>query len=166
MRVSIRPPEMFGKAPQRAQNEDTPFYPLSPYAIAKLYGHWITVNYRESFGLFAASGILFNHESHFAQERKKTRSACRESLSIRHAHVFAIGTGVGIARPGVVGSQLHEQPRFAFVDQPEGKGHMAPPSAHAPQSLRSPKHRLEIPRCQQTKIRILHERPIFGSLTS
>jgi GDPmannose 4,6-dehydratase len=45
------------------QNEDTPFYPRSPYGVAKLYGHWITVNYRESFGMFAVSGILFNHES-------------------------------------------------------------------------------------------------------
>ena len=55
--------EMFGNAPEAPQNEDTPFYPRSPYGVAKLYGHWITVNYRESYGLFACSGILFNHES-------------------------------------------------------------------------------------------------------
>lgn len=55
--------EMFGKIQQAAQSETTPFYPRSPYAVAKLYGHWITVNYRESFGLHASSGILFNHES-------------------------------------------------------------------------------------------------------
>ncbi len=55
--------EMFGKAQQPVQSETTPFYPRSPYAVAKLYGHWITVNYRESFGLHASSGILFNHES-------------------------------------------------------------------------------------------------------
>ena len=55
--------EMFGKIQETKQNEDTPFYPRSPYAVAKLYGHWITVNYRESFGLHASSGILFNHES-------------------------------------------------------------------------------------------------------
>jgi GDPmannose 4,6-dehydratase len=55
--------EMFGKAQQPIQSETTPFYPRSPYAVAKLYGHWITVNYRESFGLHASSGILFNHES-------------------------------------------------------------------------------------------------------
>jgi GDPmannose 4,6-dehydratase len=55
--------EMFGLAQQSVQNEQTPFYPRSPYAVAKLYGHWITVNYRESFGLHASSGILFNHES-------------------------------------------------------------------------------------------------------
>jgi GDPmannose 4,6-dehydratase len=55
--------EMFGKVQSERQNEDTPFYPRSPYGVAKLYGHWITVNYRESFGLHASSGILFNHES-------------------------------------------------------------------------------------------------------
>lgn len=55
--------EMFGKAQEVPQSETTPFYPRSPYGVAKLYGHWITVNYRESYNLFAVSGILFNHES-------------------------------------------------------------------------------------------------------
>ena len=55
--------EMFGKVREQPQNEDTPFYPRSPYGVAKAYGHFITVNYRESYGLFACSGILFNHES-------------------------------------------------------------------------------------------------------
>ena len=55
--------EMFGKVLEVPQNEDTPFYPRSPYGVAKVYGHWITINYRESFGIFATSGILFNHES-------------------------------------------------------------------------------------------------------
>jgi len=55
--------EMFGKVRQTPQNEKTPFYPRSPYGVAKVYGHWITVNYRESFDMFAVSGILFNHES-------------------------------------------------------------------------------------------------------
>jgi len=55
--------EMFGKVVQTPQKESTPFYPRSPYGVAKVYGHWITVNYRESFGLYAVSGILFNHES-------------------------------------------------------------------------------------------------------
>jgi GDPmannose 4,6-dehydratase len=55
--------EMFGKAVETPQRETTPFYPRSPYGVAKLYGHWITVNYRESYGLYAVSGILFNHES-------------------------------------------------------------------------------------------------------
>lgn len=55
--------EMFGKVREVPQNEQTPFYPRSPYGVAKVYGHWITVNYRESYNLFACSGILFNHES-------------------------------------------------------------------------------------------------------
>ncbi len=55
--------EMFGKVVETPQNEKTPFYPRSPYGVAKVYGHWITVNYRESYGMYAASGILFNHES-------------------------------------------------------------------------------------------------------
>ncbi len=55
--------EMFGKVKEVPQSEDTPFHPRSPYGVAKVYGHWITVNYRESYGLHASSGILFNHES-------------------------------------------------------------------------------------------------------
>jgi GDPmannose 4,6-dehydratase len=55
--------EMFGKVLESPQNEHTPFYPRSPYGVAKIYGHWITINYRESYDLFAVSGILFNHES-------------------------------------------------------------------------------------------------------
>jgi GDPmannose 4,6-dehydratase len=55
--------EMFGKVQATPQNEATPFYPRSPYGVAKVYGHWITINYRESYDLFAVSGILFNHES-------------------------------------------------------------------------------------------------------
>jgi GDPmannose 4,6-dehydratase len=55
--------EMFGKVHETPQNEHTPFYPRSPYGVAKVYGHWITINYRESFDMFAVSGILFNHEA-------------------------------------------------------------------------------------------------------
>jgi GDPmannose 4,6-dehydratase len=55
--------EMFGKVQAVPQNEDTPLYPRSPYGVAKVYGHWATINYRESYGIFAVSGILFNHES-------------------------------------------------------------------------------------------------------
>jgi len=55
--------EMFGKVQQTPQNEKTPFYPRSPYGVAKVYAHWITVNYREAYGIFACNGILFNHES-------------------------------------------------------------------------------------------------------
>ncbi|MCH2423517.1 MAG: GDP-mannose 4,6-dehydratase, partial [Acidimicrobiales bacterium] len=55
--------EMFGKVHEVPQTESTPFHPRSPYGVAKVYGHWITVNYRESYGLYACSGMLFNHES-------------------------------------------------------------------------------------------------------
>ena len=61
--VLLHNSEMFGKVREVPQNENTPFYPRSPYGVAKVYAHWITVNYRESYGIFACSGILFNHES-------------------------------------------------------------------------------------------------------
>jgi len=78
--------EMFGKVREVPQNERTPFYPRSPYGVAKVYGHWITVNYRESYGLFACSGILFNHESprrglEFVT-RKVTHGAARIKLGL------------------------------------------------------------------------------------
>ncbi|MGQ9459017.1 MAG: GDP-mannose 4,6-dehydratase [Anaerolineae bacterium] len=78
--------EMFGKVREVPQNEHTPFYPRSPYGVAKVYGHWITVNYRESYGLFACSGILFNHESprrglEFVT-RKVTHGAARIKLGL------------------------------------------------------------------------------------
>ena len=65
--------EMYGKAMESPQNETTPFYPRSPYGVAKLYAHWITINYREAYGLFACSGILFNHESPRRGENFVTR---------------------------------------------------------------------------------------------
>lgn len=65
--------EMYGKVIETPQNEETPFYPRSPYAVAKLYGHWLTVNYRESYDMFACSGILFNHESPLRGEHFVTR---------------------------------------------------------------------------------------------
>ncbi len=76
--------EMFGKVQEIPQKETTPFYPRSPYGVAKLYGHWITVNYRESFDIFGASGILFNHESPLRGKefvtRKITDSVAKISL--------------------------------------------------------------------------------------
>jgi GDPmannose 4,6-dehydratase len=69
--------EMFGKVQEIPQRESTPFYPRSPYAAAKVYGHWITVNYREAYGLFACSGILFNHESPIRGETFVTRKITR-----------------------------------------------------------------------------------------
>jgi GDPmannose 4,6-dehydratase len=69
--------EMFGRASETPQRETTPFYPRSPYGVAKLYSHWITVNYREAYGLFACSGILFNHESSIRGETFVTRKITR-----------------------------------------------------------------------------------------
>jgi GDPmannose 4,6-dehydratase len=78
--------EMFGRAMETPQRESTPFYPRSPYGVAKVYGHWITVNYRESYGMYAVSGILFNHESprrgiEFVT-RKVTDAAARIKLGL------------------------------------------------------------------------------------
>jgi GDPmannose 4,6-dehydratase len=79
--------EMFGKVLEVPQRETTPFYPRSPYGAAKVYGHWITVNYREAYGLFACSGILFNHESPRRGEtfvtRKITKAAARIKLGLQ-----------------------------------------------------------------------------------
>ena len=78
--------ELFGKAQEVPQTEETPFYPRSPYGVAKLYAYWITVNYREAYGMFACNGILFNHESPLRGEtfvtRKITRAAARISLGL------------------------------------------------------------------------------------
>jgi GDPmannose 4,6-dehydratase len=79
--------EMFGKVQEIPQRETTPFYPRSPYGAAKVYAHWITVNYREAYGLFACSGILFNHESPLRGEtfvsRKITRALTRISVGLQ-----------------------------------------------------------------------------------
>jgi GDPmannose 4,6-dehydratase len=76
--------EMFGLVQETPQRETTPFYPRSPYGAAKLYAHWITKNYRESYGLFAASGILFNHESPRRGETFVTRKITRGLARVKH----------------------------------------------------------------------------------
>lgn len=79
--------ELYGKVQEVPQSETTPFYPRSPYAVAKIYAYWITVNYREAYGMFACNGILFNHESPIRGEtfvtRKITRAACRIALGLQ-----------------------------------------------------------------------------------
>lgn len=79
--------ELYGKVQQVPQTETTPFYPRSPYAVAKLYAYWITVNYREAYGMYACNGILFNHESPLRGEtfvtRKITRAAARIALGLQ-----------------------------------------------------------------------------------
>jgi GDPmannose 4,6-dehydratase len=76
--------EMFGKVRETPQTETTPFYPRSPYGVAKVYAHWITVNYRESYGMFACNGILFNHESPLRGETFVTRKITRGLARIAH----------------------------------------------------------------------------------
>jgi GDPmannose 4,6-dehydratase len=79
--------ELYGLVQEVPQSEKTPFYPRSPYAVAKLYAYWITVNYREAYNMFACNGILFNHESPLRGEtfvtRKITRAACRIALGLQ-----------------------------------------------------------------------------------
>ena len=79
--------ELYGKVQETPQNEKTPFYPRSPYAVAKMYAYWITVNYREAYGMFASNGILFNHESPVRGEtfvtRKITRAASKIALGLQ-----------------------------------------------------------------------------------
>lgn len=79
--------ELYGLVQEQVQSEKTPFYPRSPYAVAKLYAYWITVNYREAYNMYASNGILFNHESPLRGEtfvtRKITRAACRIALGLQ-----------------------------------------------------------------------------------
>jgi GDPmannose 4,6-dehydratase len=85
--------EMFGKVQAIPQKEDTPFYPRSPYAVAKLYAHWLTVNYRESYGIFGSSGILFNHESPLRGREFVTRkiSDTVAKIALGQANVLELG---------------------------------------------------------------------------
>lgn len=85
--------EMFGKVQTIPQNEDTPFYPRSPYGVAKLYGHWITKNYRESFDMFACSGILFNHESERRGYEFVTRKITNAVAQIKYGLIDKVELG-------------------------------------------------------------------------
>jgi GDPmannose 4,6-dehydratase len=85
---------MFGKVSESPQNERTPFYPRSPYGVSKVYGHWIAVNYRESYGMYAVSGILFNHESSRRGREFVTRKITHRVARIAHGldRELALGT--------------------------------------------------------------------------
>ena len=85
--------EMYGKAQAFPQDETTPFYPRSPYGVAKLFAHWATVNYRESWGLHASSGILFNHESPLRGREFVTRKICWSLAQIRHGQLDVLELG-------------------------------------------------------------------------
>jgi len=85
--------EMFGKVQEVPQNEKTPFYPRSPYAAAKLYAHWMTVNYREAYNMYACSGILFNHESPLRGEEFVTRKITQTVAKIKHGQASELRLG-------------------------------------------------------------------------
>jgi GDPmannose 4,6-dehydratase len=85
--------EMFGKVQAVPQTEDTPFYPRSPYGVAKLYAHWITVNYRESYGIFGCSGILFNHESPLRGREFVTRKISDTVAKIKLGQIDCLELG-------------------------------------------------------------------------
>ncbi|HEY2163183.1 MAG TPA: GDP-mannose 4,6-dehydratase [Gemmatimonadaceae bacterium] len=121
--------EMFGKVVESPQRETTPFYPRSPYGVAKVYGHWITVNYRESFGLYAVSGILFNHESprrglEFVT-RKVTDAAARIKLGL--ANEVRLGNLDSRRDWGFAGDYVEAMWRMLQQDEPDdyviGTGH-------------------------------------------
>ncbi len=113
--------EMFGKVVESPQRETTPFYPRSPYGVAKVYGHWITVNYRESYGMYAVSGILFNHESprrglEFVT-RKVTDAAARIKLGL--AREVRLGNLDARRDWGFAGDYVEAMWRMLQQDAPE-----------------------------------------------
>ena len=113
--------EMFGKVRQTPQNENTPFYPRSPYGCAKVYAYWQTVNYREAYGLFACNGILFNHESPRRGEtfvsRKITRAATRIKLGLQEK--LYLGNLQAKRDWGFAGDYVEAMWRMLQQDQPE-----------------------------------------------
>ncbi|MBK8598366.1 MAG: GDP-mannose 4,6-dehydratase [Holophagales bacterium] len=113
--------ELFGKVVETPQRETTPFYPRSPYGVAKLYAYWITVNYRESYGLFACNGILFNHESPRRGETFVTRKITRAVGRIVHGLQDALWLGNLDAQRdwGFAGDYVEAQWRMLQADQPD-----------------------------------------------
>lgn len=126
--VGIRPrfyqassSEMFGKVVETPQRETTPFYPRSPYGVAKTYAYWITVNYRESYGLFACNGILFNHESPRRGETFVTRKITRAAGRIAHGLQDRLYLGNLDARRdwGFAGDYVEAMWRMLQAEEPE-----------------------------------------------
>ncbi len=113
--------EMFGKVAESPQSESTPFYPRSPYGVAKVYGHWITVNYRESYGLHASSGILFNHESPRRGLEFVTRKVTYGVARIRHglAEKLPLGNLEAERDWGFAGDYVDAMWRMLQEDQPD-----------------------------------------------
>ena len=121
--------EMFGKVVESPQRETTPFYPRSPYGVAKVYGHWITVNYRESFGLYAVSGILFNHESPRRGLEFVTRKVTDAAARIKLGRATEVRLGNLDSRRdwGFAGDYVDAMWRMLQQDEPDdyvvGTGH-------------------------------------------
>ena len=113
--------EMFGKVQAIPQTETTPFYPRSPYGVAKLYGHWITVNYRESYGLHASSGILFNHESPLRGQEFVTRKITSSLAKIKlgHQEVLELGNLDAKRDWGFAGDYVEGMWRMVQADGPD-----------------------------------------------
>jgi len=113
--------EMFGKVQAVPQNEGTPFYPRSPYGVAKLYGHWITVNYRESYDLFACSGILFNHESPRRGFEFVTRKITHNVARIKAGEIesFEIGNLEAKRDWGFAGDYVKAMHRMLQMEKPD-----------------------------------------------
>jgi GDPmannose 4,6-dehydratase len=113
--------EMFGKVVEVPQRESTPFYPRSPYGVAKAYGHWITLNYRESFGLYAVSGILFNHESPRRGLEFVTRKVTDAAARIKLGQAAEVRLGNLEARRdwGFAGDYVDAMWRMLQQDEPD-----------------------------------------------
>jgi GDPmannose 4,6-dehydratase len=113
--------EQFGKVVETPQRESTPFYPRSPYGVAKVYGHWITVNYRESFDLYAVSGILFNHESPRRGLEFVTRKISDGVARIKHGLASELRLGNLDARRdwGFAGDYVDAMWRMLQSDAPD-----------------------------------------------
>lgn len=113
--------EMFGKVQQIPQTEDTPFYPRSPYGVAKLYAHWMTINYRESYGIFGASGILFNHESPLRGREFLTRKVTDGMAKIKLGKLDVLELGNLDARRdwGFAKEYVEGMWRMLQADQPD-----------------------------------------------
>src|SRR5512138_1038356 len=113
--------ELYGLVQEIPQSEKTPFYPRSPYAVAKLYGYWITVNYREAYGLYACNGILFNHESPLRGEtfvtRKITRAIARIALGLQEC--LYLGNLNALRDWGHARDYVEMQWRMLQQEQPE-----------------------------------------------
>ncbi len=112
--------ELYGKVQETPQRETTPFYPRSPYAAAKLYAYWITVNYREAYGMHASNGILFNHESPIRGETFVTRKITRAVAAIQHGLQDALYLGNLDAKRDWGHARDYVEGMWRMLQQPEG----------------------------------------------